>query len=151
MIILTLSYYPPCKSELKVKTECSSSGSLCKQIVPRSGMTKRRAWSGFTLFDNLMVFLKAFFERVNYEKSIRRQIMNYNEVTLPLPFTAKPSVLPSAVAFLEVSTANKMEPLLYIEKPGLDLYYKQENEKNPFSEKIATDDISRRHFQLGFN
>ena len=40
----------------------SSAHNLCKQIGPRSGPTKRRAFSGSNLFDTQMVFLKEFFE-----------------------------------------------------------------------------------------
>ena len=36
-------------------------------------MTKKhvkiQAWSGFKLFDNLMVYLKEFFQKVNFEKN----------------------------------------------------------------------------------
>ena len=31
--------------------------------------TKRRAWSGFKLFDSLVVFLKEFYEKVDFEKN----------------------------------------------------------------------------------
>ena len=47
----------------------SSADDLCKQIGPRSGPTKCRAWSWSKLFDTLMVFLKEFFEKVQIEKN----------------------------------------------------------------------------------
>ena len=37
--------------------------NLSKQLWPRQGPTKRRAWSGSELFDTLMVFLKDVFEK----------------------------------------------------------------------------------------
>ena len=49
-------------------TQCllvSSADSLCKQFGPRSGPTKCRA--------TLIVFLKEFFEKVDFEKISRRQ------------------------------------------------------------------------------
>ena len=47
----------------------SSADDLCKQFGPRSGPTKCRAWSGSKLFDTLMIFLKEFFKKVNFEKN----------------------------------------------------------------------------------
>ena len=57
----------------------SSADNLYKQFGPRSGPTKCRAWSGPKLFDTLMVFLKEFFEKVDFEISSRRQksMQNY--------------------------------------------------------------------------
>ena len=46
----------------------SSADNLCKQFGPRSDPTKCRAWSGSKLFDTLMVFLKEFFKKVDFEK-----------------------------------------------------------------------------------
>ena len=46
-----------------------SAVNLGKQFGPRSGPTNRRAWSGSKLFDILMVFLKEFFQKVNFEKN----------------------------------------------------------------------------------
>ena len=46
----------------------TSADDLCKQFGPRSGPTKRRARSVSKLFDNLIVFLKEFFEKVDFEK-----------------------------------------------------------------------------------
>ena len=45
------------------------SAHICKQIGPRSGPTKRRAGSGSNMFDTQMVFLKDFFEKVDFEKN----------------------------------------------------------------------------------
>ena len=47
----------------------SSADNLGKQFGPRSGPTNRRAWSGSKLFDILMVFLKEFFQKVDFEKN----------------------------------------------------------------------------------
>ena len=47
----------------------SSADNLSKQSEPRSGPTKCRAWSVSKLFDTLMVFLKEFFEKVDFEKN----------------------------------------------------------------------------------
>ena len=41
--------------------DLSSADNLCKQFGPRSGLTE--------LFDSLIVSLKEFFEKVNFEKS----------------------------------------------------------------------------------
>ena len=46
-----------------------SADNLCKQFGPRSSPTKHRVWSGSKLFDTLMVFLKEFFKKVNFEKN----------------------------------------------------------------------------------
>ena len=46
---------------------------FCKQFGPRSGRTKRQAWSASNLFDTLIVFLKELFEKVNFEKKNSRQ------------------------------------------------------------------------------
>ena len=42
--------------------------NLSKQFVPRSALTECQSWSGFRPFDILMMFLKEFFENVNFEK-----------------------------------------------------------------------------------
>ena len=47
----------------------SSADNLCKQIGPRSGLTKRRAWSESNLFDTQMVFLKDFLEKERFWKT----------------------------------------------------------------------------------
>ena len=47
----------------------SSADNLCKQFGSRSGPTKHWSWSGSNLFDTLIVFLKEFFEKVNFGKS----------------------------------------------------------------------------------
>ena len=51
-----------------VLTHCqmSSADNLCKLFGPRSGPIECHACSGSKLFDNLMVFLKDFFEKVDY-------------------------------------------------------------------------------------
>ena len=43
-----------------------STHNLNKKIVPLSGPTK---WSGSNLFDTQMVFLKEFYEEVDFEKN----------------------------------------------------------------------------------
>ena len=54
------SYTPDVKGVRHERTILlvSSADNLCKQIGPRSGQTKCRAWSGSNLFDARMVFLK---------------------------------------------------------------------------------------------
>ena len=47
-----------------------SADNLCKQFGSRSGPTLSQAWSGSKLLDTLMVFLKNFFEKVNFEKKM---------------------------------------------------------------------------------
>ena len=54
---------------LTLLSAVSSADNLCKQFGPRSGPTKRRARSGSKLSEPLMVFLKEFFEKVNFEKN----------------------------------------------------------------------------------
>ena len=53
-----------CRSVLKYLTkkcnELIAYHNLCKQIGPRTGMTKCRSWSGCNLFDTQLVFLKNF-------------------------------------------------------------------------------------------
>ena len=44
----------------------SSAYNLCKQIGPRSGPTKCRAWSGSNLFDTLINFWKSGFWKISY-------------------------------------------------------------------------------------
>ena len=51
----------------------TSADNFGKQFGPWSGLTNRPAWSGSKLFDILMVFLKEFFQKVNFEKISRRQ------------------------------------------------------------------------------
>ena len=45
-----------------------SADYLYKQFGPRSGPTECQSWSGSKRFDTLIVFLKQFFEKVNFEK-----------------------------------------------------------------------------------
>ena len=47
----------------------SSADNFYKQFGTRSGPTKRRAWSGSKLYDTLMIFLKDFIEKVDFEKN----------------------------------------------------------------------------------
>ena len=46
----------------------SSADNLCKKSGPRSGPIKCWAGSGPKLFDTQMIFLKEFFEMVDFEK-----------------------------------------------------------------------------------
>ena len=48
--------------------QVSSADNLRKQFGPRPGQTICLAWSGSKLSDALMVLLKEFFEKVNFEK-----------------------------------------------------------------------------------
>ena len=62
-----------------------SADNLCEQFGPRSGPTKRLAWSGST---DARYFLKEFFEKVNFEKKsadyrkIMKNNLAYNELSL---------------------------------------------------------------------
>ena len=47
---------------------------LCKQFGPRSGLKECRSWSGSNLFDTLIVFLKEFFEKVNFENRLQTAV-----------------------------------------------------------------------------
>ena len=46
----------------------SFADNFCKQFGPRLGLTKRWPLPGSNLFDTQMVFLKEFFEKVDFEK-----------------------------------------------------------------------------------
>ena len=46
----------------------SSADDFCKQLGPRSGPTERRSWPGSKQFDTLMVFLKKFSKKNDFEK-----------------------------------------------------------------------------------
>ena len=48
--------------------EWSSADNFCKQFGPRSGPIESRPWSRSKQFDSLIVFMKEFFEKVNFEK-----------------------------------------------------------------------------------
>ena len=61
---------------LLVSTFCllvSSSDNVCTQFGLRSGLTKRRAWSGSNLFDTQMVFLEEYLKNGRFQKISRRQ------------------------------------------------------------------------------
>ena len=45
----------------------SSADNLCKQFGPRSGPTECWSQSGSKLFNTTILFLKEFFEKVNFE------------------------------------------------------------------------------------
>ena len=47
----------------------SSAYNFCKQFGTRSGLTECTVSSGSKLFDTLMVFLKEFFEKIDFEKN----------------------------------------------------------------------------------
>ena len=51
----------------------SSAGNLGKLFGSRSGATKCLVSSGSKLFDTLMVFLKYFFKKVDFEKKMNRR------------------------------------------------------------------------------
>ena len=57
----------------------STADNLCKQFGPRSGPTNRRACSWSKLLDFLMVFLKEFFNIVDFEVS--RQQKNVKKIS----------------------------------------------------------------------
>ena len=50
--------------------DLSSTDNLCKQFGPRSGPTEYCSLFGSKLFDTLIVFLKDFFEKVNFEEKV---------------------------------------------------------------------------------
>ena len=64
---------------------------LYEQFGPRSGPTKRRAWSGSKLFDSLMVFLKEFFEKDDFEKK-NQQTTEKKHAKLPSKWSFKGTV-----------------------------------------------------------
>ena len=49
----------------------SSADNLCKQFGPRSGSTEHRSLPGSKQFDTLIVFLKEYFEKSNFKKSLQ--------------------------------------------------------------------------------
>ena len=59
----------------------SSADNLSKIFGPRPGRTKCQACSGSKLFDTLMVFLKEFFVKDDFEKD--QQTTNKNNAKLP--------------------------------------------------------------------
>ena len=58
-----------------------SADNLCKQFGRRSGLTIHLAWCGSRLFDTLLVFLKDFYEKVNFEK--KNQTDDKKQAKLP--------------------------------------------------------------------
>ena len=50
-----------------------SADNICEQFGPRAGLTQCQTWSGSKLFDTLMVFLKIFFEKIDFFKKISRR------------------------------------------------------------------------------
>ena len=58
----------------------TSANNLCKQFRPRSGQTKRRARSESKLFDTLMIFLKEFFKKLDFEQ---KKLETKNHEKLP--------------------------------------------------------------------
>ena len=63
-----MSFYRSHCAILIIHLRVPSAENFCKQFGPRSSPTKCRAWSGSKLIDTLMVFLKEFFENVDFEK-----------------------------------------------------------------------------------
>ena len=60
--------------------------TFTNSLFPDQAPTERRGWSGYRMFDTRMVFLRYFFEKVNFEKKISRR--NDHE-TLPSMRNAK--------------------------------------------------------------
>ena len=58
-----------------------SADNFCKQFGPRSGLIKCQAGSGSKLFDTLMVFLKEFLEKVDFEKKSADGKKNLAKIT----------------------------------------------------------------------
>ena len=80
----------------------SSADNLYKQFGPRSGRTTCLARSGSKLFDTLMVFLKEFFEKVDFEKTQQRikwhelpSMQRVNAINSPFRFLCSIAVKPS--------------------------------------------------------
>ena len=63
-LLINVNYFHPTMQRIS-----SSADNLCKQFGPRSGPTECRSRSGPKQLDTLMVFLKVFFEKVNFEIS----------------------------------------------------------------------------------
>ena len=59
--------------QVGVNSIVSSADNFCNQFGSRSGLTKCRTWSRSNSFDTQMVFLKEFFEKVDFEIIRRRQ------------------------------------------------------------------------------
>ena len=67
--------------EIALHLLVSSAGNLCKQLGPRPGATKRRAWSRSKMFDTLMTFLKdVFFLKLILKKSADDKKMQNSQV-----------------------------------------------------------------------
>ena len=79
-----------------------------KQFGPRSGLTNRRAWSGSKLFDILIVFLKEFFWKINFEKNQQ--------------MTKKHEKLPS-MQWVKVVWIKEVEDCSILRKKGADLFF----------------------------
>ena len=88
----------------------SSDDNLYKQVGPRSGPTERWAWSGSNPFDTPIVFLKDFFERINFENS-QQTIPKVNEK------------LPSIQRFKSYIGHFRLAPVLKIEPDWLQVYH----------------------------
>ena len=57
-----------CNSFVLLLQEMLSADNLCQQFEPRPGPTECWSCSGSKLFDTLIVFLKEFLEKVDFEK-----------------------------------------------------------------------------------
>ena len=78
--------FPPDMSQyslvLTICLQVSSAHNLCKQFGPRSGPTKRRAWSASKLFESLMVFLKNFIKKMIFlRNSADTKTWNQNSIS----------------------------------------------------------------------
>ena len=63
----------------------SSADNLCKQFGPRSGSTKRQAWSESKLLDTLPIFTKEFFRKTTTNWFCKKNISRrQNQDKLPL-------------------------------------------------------------------
>ena len=67
--IIETRYSQLLRTHISLYLLVSSAENLCKQFGPRSGPTRRWAWSVFKLHGTLMVFLKEAFVKVNFENN----------------------------------------------------------------------------------
>ena len=77
---------------LLVSTFCllvSSADNVCTQFGLRSGLTKRRAWSGSNLFDTKMVFLEEYLKNGRFWKNQQttKSMQNYHPGGKELTYT----------------------------------------------------------------
>ena len=93
----------------------SSADNLCKQIVPRP--TECSSWSGFKMFDTLIVFLKEFFEKVNFEKNQQTTTKAWNVTQHAKSKWPFPVISENYLRRVKAGLCILMEPLLFTRPP----------------------------------